>query len=286
MHTRLQAVAMAAAVCFLGLTASASQAANYMKLDGIKAAAVPGVAIETWQWFVTPQDGTFGGARVAVGDITGDGMDPGTVALLLPAVQKVREAAALWAGPIPTGLSAPLSAVETALLVPAVQSVRWAWAAMANPHATLDLTTDLDPLSLMLLVPAVQKVREAAFYEQGGMGDLALGIDPFTVSLLLPAVQKVREAAARLNAANLDLPRMLDLPGTDVPGARFQTGWQLSRGQVTLQMEMLPAAAVPEPASWMLWLGAAGLAGALHRRRNARDHTGSAPIPPALAPGA
>jgi len=278
MHARLQPLALAATLCFLGLSPSASQAASYIKFDGIDGEAATGDPTRIWHWFVTPQSGLRSGVKVAVGDVNGDGMDPRTVALLLPAVQKVREAAARWAGPIPTDLSVPLSPAETALLVPAVQSVRWAWAAMSDPTATLNFTADLDPLSLMLLVPAVQKVREAAFYEQVGVGDLALGIDPFTVSLLLPAVQKVREAAARVSEANLDLPRLLDLPGANVPGARFQTGWELSGAQVMLQMETLQPAAVPEPATWALVLGAAGIAGLLQRRRKASDPSRSAEV--------
>ena len=129
-------------------------------------------------------------------------------------------------------------------------------------------------------------MREAAFYEQVGVGDLALGIDPFTVSLLLPAVQKVRDAAARLSEANLHFPRLLDLPGANLPGAGFQTGWELSGAQVMLQMQTLQAAAVPEPATWALVLGAAGIAGALQRRRKSRDDTGSDQGRRAIAPGA
>lgn len=94
--------------------------------------------------------------------------ETGDTAILLPAVQKVREAAFLSAGS---------ETDETAILLPAVQKVREA--------AFLGAKSDPDETAILL--PAVQKVREAAFQN--------LGSDAGETAMLLPAVQKVREAA-------------------------------------------------------------------------------------------
>jgi len=179
----------------------------------------------------------------------------------------VREAAAQWPGPIPTDLIPPLPAPEAALLLPAVQKVREAAAALPHPTTAsfMDLTTDIDPFSLMLLLPAVQKVREAALRSQSVVGaPPASDQDLFRV--LLPAAHNAADVAGRVLLANHSLPTLLRLPGAGDSNVRFTTGWELQNGQVLLRMDSAPIAAVPEPATWALWLGGLGLAGVLQRR--------------------
>jgi PEP-CTERM motif len=261
-------------IAALGLLCAATpdtHAAAHLKFEGIKnLTSVPG-SPEVWQWFVTPLDPAVnGGVSVAVGDVTGDGMDPATVALLLPAVQKVREAAAQWPGTIPLDLTQPLTGTEIGLLLPAVQKVREAAAALPSPATAslMDFTTDVDPLSLFLLLPAVQKVREAALLDQGVTGGPPAS-DTQLFSLLLPAAFNAAEVADRIQLANRTLPGLLGLPGAGDPAMVFTTGWELQNGLVTLRMDSAPLTAVPEPATWALWLGGLGMTAYLQRRRRA-----------------
>jgi hypothetical protein len=267
MKAPIQKLTLAASICWLCVAAPVTHAAAYLKFEGIKGeAGTPGTP-EVWKWFLTPLDPSVnGGVSVAVGDITGDGMDPVSVALLLPAVQKVREAAAQWPGPIPLDLTRPLTDTEIGLLLPAVQKVREAAAAMTHPATAslMDFTIDLDPLSTALLLPAVQKVREATFADAAGLPRS----DQDLFGLLLPATRQAFDATGLVFGANRDLPGLLGLPGAGDPNMRFTTGWELQNGLVTLRMDGAPVAAVPEPGTWAMWLGALGIAGVLRRRRS------------------
>ncbi len=91
------------------------------------------------------------------------------IGLLLPAVQKVREAAARSSAGSTgaTNLQAPPQAPQLiGLLLPAVQKVREA-AARSN-HGALGTITQGGTQTAGLLLPAVQKVREAAARKAGG----------------------------------------------------------------------------------------------------------------------
>jgi hypothetical protein len=77
-----------------------------------------------------------------------------------------------------------------------------------------------------------------------------------------------------------DLPGRLGLPGANDPNMRFTSGWELQNGQVTLRMDGAPVAAVPEPGTWAMWLGALGLAGVLRRRLNGGASTAAAGAQP------
>ncbi|MCC7477894.1 FecR domain-containing protein [bacterium] len=167
-----------------------------------KLAGLPGgsVAVEMGDGSVFDAD------ALDLGDLDGDG----TSELLLPAVQKIREAAARasggggGAGKVSVhDLSAVPDSALIGLLLPAVQKVREA-AAVPDANGNLAIAEATDEILIGLLLPAVQKVRAAASSSGGGGGagkvsfsDLSFMSDEELAALLLPAVQKIREAAAR-----------------------------------------------------------------------------------------
>jgi hypothetical protein len=94
-------------------------------------------------------------------------------------------------------LQAGGSQTAVGLLLPAVQKVREAAATAPARPGSLQAVPQA-PQLIGLLLPAVQKVREAAARtSRTSPGDIASPNTAQTAGLLLPAVQKVREAAAR-----------------------------------------------------------------------------------------
>jgi hypothetical protein len=101
---------------------------------------------------------------------------------------------------VATELLAPGTTPQPAgLLLPAVQKVREAARRSGASQGPTNLkTTPQAPQLIGLLLPAVQKVREAASWSNRGMpGSISAGQTNTAIGLLLPAVQKVREAAKR-----------------------------------------------------------------------------------------
>lgn len=121
-------------------------------------------------------------AYLKIGDVKGDAVMARTETTMV-----ATELLSPGSGPQPAGL-----------LLPAVQKVREAASTSAAPRGPQGLqAVPQVPQLIGLLLPAVQKVREAASRNlPAGPGGITQGGSQ-PVGLLLPAVQKVREAASR-----------------------------------------------------------------------------------------
>ena len=98
-------------------------------------------------------------------------------------------------GEVPTDFAPPEEQVEVGLLLPAVQKVREAAAKSPTQVDDVKSPGNSEEILIGLLLPAVQKVRDAANKPEQTNNLKDASGEGGTAGLLLPAVQKVREAA-------------------------------------------------------------------------------------------